>query len=236
MNQAHRALIILTSHSQLGDTGKPTGFYWEELATPYWALRDRGISVDLASITGGEPPADPNSATDDDMNDDVKRFMDDDKAMESLKNTSSIDSVDSQAYDLIYLPGGHGTMWDFSQTPEVGHVVAAAYENNAVIGAVCHGVAGLTNALLPSGEPLITKRQINGFTDAEEEAAQLSKVVPYSLESALKERGCKFDSGENFKEFAIKDGRLVTGQNPASSAKVATLMIQALHETNQISD
>ena len=163
--------MILTSHGQLGDTGRKTGFYWEEFATPYWKLRDAGHTVDIASVKGGNPPADPGSAQPDGRAKSVQRFMDDAKAMAALKASKPIEEAELGDYDAVFLPGGHGTMWDLAQTSSVGEKIARAFEAGAVVAAVCHGPAGLTNAILSNGEPLVKGRKVNSFTDAEEEAA-----------------------------------------------------------------
>lgn len=228
----NKALAILTSHGVKGTTDEPTGFYWEELATPYWRLRDAGYVVDIASVSGGEPPADPGSAAADGRPALVQRFMDDEAAMRSLTNSRHLADLDPSSYAAVFLPGGHGTMWDLAQTPTVGEIVARAYENGAVIAAVCHGPAGLVGARLASGEPLVRGKRINSFTDAEEEAVGLTAVVPYLLERRLRELGGIFESNpENFQPHAVRDGRLVTGQNPRSSERVASLMLEALAQT-----
>lgn len=226
-----RALFILTSHGDLGDTGKPTGFYWEEMATPYWALRDEGYEVELASVAGGAPPADPASADEDPRPEPVTRFMDDSEAMAALRATKAITDVDAAAYDVVFLPGGHGTMWDLAQTEHVGAAVSRAWAAGAVVGAVCHGPAGLVGATLPDGTPLVAGRKVNGFTDAEERAAGLETTVPFLLETRLRQLGAKFEgNSEPFGPHAVRDGRLVTGQNPASSGRVAELLLDTLAE------
>lgn len=225
-----RALIILTSHDTLGDTGNKTGFFWEEMATPYWALVDHGLTVDIASVAGGEPPADPGSAEEKNINDDVRRFQADDVAMKALKNTAAIETVDASAYRLIYVPGGHGTMWDLSQTTAVGNVISSAFDDGAIVGSVCHGPAGLLNVTLAGGDALVKGRKVTGFTNSEEKAVGLEEVVPYLLETRLRELGADYVKGDDFQPHAVRDGRLVTGQNPASSAKVAELMIEALEK------
>ena len=227
-----RALVILTSHGVKGDTGEPTGFYWEELTTPYWRLRDDGFAVDIASVQGGEPPADPSSAEGEDLPGSVDRFRNDDDAMRALKQSRAVAEVDAMAYDLVYLPGGHGTMWDTGQSADVARAIVSAYENGAVIGAVCHGPAGLTGAVLSTGDPLVRGKRVNSFTDSEEEAAGLTDVVPYLLESRLRALGGRFEGNpKDFEPYAVRDGRLVTGQNPASSDRVADLMLEAAAES-----
>ena len=226
---AKRALIILTSHAEIVATGKATGFYWEELATPYWRLSDAGLAVDIASVRGGDAPADPGSASAENRPASVQRFMDDARAMAARRNTLRLLDVDPAAYDVVFLPGGHGTMWDMAQTTRVGEVVAQAYENGAVIGAVCHGPAGLVGARLSDGTPLVAGKRVNSFTDAEEEAVGFTETVPYLLEKSLRALGAVFEGNpRNFEAHAVRDDRLVTGQNPRSSARVATALLDAI--------
>lgn len=230
-----RLLMILTSTDTLGQDGAPTGFYWEELAVPYWTFRDEGYSVELASIQGGHPPADP--ASDDDPQARpraVRRFMEDTQAMKALENTIPIGDVDPKRYDGVFLPGGHGTMWDFHQTPQVAATVSTIHEQGGVIGAVCHGPAGLLGTMRSDGTPLLKGRKVNGFTNSEEKAAELADVVPFLLEDELKAEGAVFErSSEDFCGFAIRDARIVTGQNPDSSAAVAEHMLAALNDTHR---
>ncbi|WP_405405835.1 type 1 glutamine amidotransferase domain-containing protein [Paracoccus sp. Ld10] len=222
-----KALFILTSHDKLGDTGKPTGFYWEELAAPYWILSDAGWQIELASIQGGKPPADPSSAEGDAVTDDVRRLLADDAIMNKLENTTKVDDVEVSGCDIVYLPGGHGTMWDLPASKALGDLLGAAFDKGAVVGAVCHGPAGLLSAKLSSGNPLVHGRRVAGFTNSEEDAVGLSDVVPFLLEDELKARGGKHQKGPDWQPFAVADGKLVTGQNPASSAEVARLMLAA---------
>ena len=227
-----RAIFIVTSHDRKGETDDPTGFYWEELATPYWALRDAGFEIDIASVTGGEPPADPGSAKVDGRPSSVQRFMDDPSAMAALKLSHPVSAIDGSTYQVVFAPGGHGTMWDLAQTPDVGRVIVEAYEAGGVVGAVCHGPAALVGATLSSGRPLVEGMRVNSFTDAEEDAVGLTDVVPYLLETRLRELGAKFEgNANNFQPHAVRDGRLVTGQNPRSSQDVATLILEAAQDT-----
>lgn len=226
-----KILIILTSHAALGATGRKTGFYWEELAEPYWAFRDAGHDVGLASIRGGMPPVDPGSDTAETRTDAVDRFAADDGAMTALKNARAVADVNVAEWDAVFLPGGHGTMWDFSQTPELTALVGRIHDRGGVVGAVCHGPAGLIGASLPTGRPLVEGRTVTGFSNAEEDAVGLSDVVPYALEDALRGAGADYVSGDAFAAHAVRDGRLVTGQNPQSSRKVADLFLGALADT-----
>ena len=226
-----KALIIVTSIAEMGKDGKATGFYWEELAEPYWALIDAGLTVDFVSTAGGLPPADPTSAKPENRTPAVQRFLDDAAAMAGLAASRPVASAKAEDYVAIYLPGGHGTMWDLAQTPAVGELVALAFDRGAVVGAVCHGGAGLVNSTLASGEPLVKGRRVNSFTDAEEKAAGLATTVPYLLETALREKGALFEgNAENFESHAVQDGNLITGQNPKSTPAVTKLMMLAVHQ------
>ena len=222
-----KALFILTSHDTLGDTGKPTGFYWEELAAPYWILSDAGWQIELASIKGGKPPADPSSAEGDAMTDEVRRLLADEAVMNKLENTTKVEDVEVSGCDIVFLPGGHGTMWDLPNSKALGDLLGRAFEKGAVVGAVCHGPAGLLSARLASGDPLVHGRRVAGFTNSEEDAVGLSDVVPFMLEDQLKAQGGHHQKGPDWQPFAVADGNLVTGQNPASSAEVARLMLKA---------
>ncbi|WDA12338.1 type 1 glutamine amidotransferase domain-containing protein [Paracoccus marcusii] len=222
-----KALFILTSHDTLGDTGKPTGFYWEELAAPYWILSDAGWQIELASIKGGKPPADPSSAEGDAMTDEVRRLLADEAVMNKLENTTKVEDVEVSGCDILFLPGGHGTMWDLPNSKALGDLLGRAFDKGAVVGAVCHGPAGLLSARLASGDPLVHGRRVAGFTNSEEDAVGLSDVVPFMLEDQLKAQGGHHQKGPDWQPFAVADGNLVTGQNPASSAEVARLMLKA---------
>ena len=222
-----KALIILTSHDTLGDSGKPTGFYWEELAAPYWILSDAGYRVELASIRGGRPPADPSSEADEAVTAAVRRFWADDAAMHRLDHTERVEDVEVSGCDIVFLPGGHGTMWDLPESEALGALLARAWDAGAVVGAVCHGPAGLLAAKLSSGASLVEGRRVAGFTNAEEDAVGLSDTVPFLLQERLEAQGASFQCGPDWQSFAVSDGKLVTGQNPASSAEVARLMLEA---------
>ncbi|MEL7093005.1 MAG: type 1 glutamine amidotransferase domain-containing protein [Pseudomonadota bacterium] len=221
-----KALILLTSHNTLGSTGKPTGFHWVEMATPYYALKEAGHDVTLASIVGGRPPSDPGSSDPDSREADVDRFLKDTAAMDALERTVPLQDLDAGDFDIVYVPGGHGTMWDMAQTKDVGQFIAKAWENGAIVGSVCHGPAALTEAYLSDGTPLVRGKRINAFTDAEEHAVNLQDVVPYMLESRLRELGAIFEGNkDNFGVHVARDTRLVTGQNPASVPELAAALI-----------
>lgn len=214
-----KALIVVTSHDRLGDTGKPTGYYLPEVTHPYFALVDAGVAVDIASPRGGEAPMDPSSG---DRSDPANaRFLASAADREKTARTIALADVDPARYDAILFAGGHGTMWDFREDRHVQRLAAAIHEKGGVVAAVCHGPAALVDVRLASGEPLVAGKRVTGFSDAEEEAAKLTKVVPFLLERALVERGGRYEKADGlWQAHVVTDGRLVTGQNPASAAGV----------------
>jgi putative intracellular protease/amidase len=224
----NKVVIVVTSCSELGATGRKTGFYFDEMATPYWALVDAGYDVEIASIKGGRAPWDPGSYGEDGQRPaSVQRFINDAFSMAKLRESSTVGSLDAAAYRAVFLPGGHGTMWDFTDS-KLAELVGHAWDNGAVVGAVCHGPAGLLHAKRADGRPLVEGLAVNSFTDAEEAAVQLADVVPFLLETELRNRGARFECTGNFLAHAVRDGRLVTGQNPRSVEHVARLMLEAL--------
>ena len=226
------ALIVLTSYTTLGETDRPTGFYFDEMATPYWALVDAGHEVTIASIRGGAAVHDPASVDADPAKRPapVARFLADADAMEKLAATSAIDELAVDHFDAVFLPGGHGTMWDFADSEPLANLVGAAFDRGGVVAAVCHGPAGLVGARRADGRPLVEGLRVNAFTDAEEAAVGLTDTVPFALESRLRELGARFEGGPDFAAFAVRDDRLITGQNPASAELVARHLVDALGE------
>jgi putative intracellular protease/amidase len=228
MTRTNNALIIVTSHDQLGKTGKATGFYFDEMAAPYWALMDAGYRVDIASIKGGAAPYDKGSFGEDGNRPAaVQRFIDDEASMQKIASTVAVTNIDMTKYDAMFLPGGHGTMWDFTDA-NLTSQIGKAWDNGAVIGAVCHGPAALVHVMKADGTPLVAGLKVNAFTNAEEEAVGLTAIVPFLLETELRKRGALFQNTANFKSHAVRDGRLVTGQNPQSADAVAKLLIETL--------
>lgn len=222
------ALLILTSHRQLGDTGRGTGFYFDEMAAPYWALVDHGWDVTIASVAGGQAHADPKTLVEADKRPPmVGRFMDNQQAMDKLSRTAKASEVDPTNYECVFLPGGHGAMWDFDDLT-IGQIITEAWANGAVIGAVCHGPAGLLQATAENGEPLVRGKKVNSFTDAETRQIELVGVEPFLLETRLRELGGLFECSDNFTSHAVQDGRLITGQNPQSTVAVCQLLTEAL--------
>ncbi len=227
MTEHKKALIIVTSHDQLGNTGKKTGFHYEELAVPYWKFIDAGYTVDIASIQGGKAPIDPPATTETVKPAAVKRFLDDAEAQRKITNTLPISSVCVKGYCIVYLPGGHGTMWDFPDSKELTALIEAGYAQGSVLSAVCHGLAGFINAKKPDGTHFVSGRKINSFTNAEEEVVGLTTTVPFLLETKLRSLGALFESAPNFAPKVVVDDKLITGQNPASCSALANAILTA---------
>ncbi|XSG81725.1 MAG: type 1 glutamine amidotransferase domain-containing protein [Methyloligella sp. ZOD6] len=225
-------LIILTSSATMGAGGEPTGLWFEELATPYYAFVDEGAEVTLASIQGGKAPIDPRSLEPEGGTpESVTRFKADEKASTALENTKPISEIDVSKYDAVFLPGGHGTMWDLPKSETLADLLTKAWGQEKVVAAVCHGPAGLVNAKDEDGDPIVKGRRVTAFTNSEEVAVDLQDKVPFLLEDRLKELGADFEKVGDFQPFAVVDGRLVTGQNPASSAEAAKLTLEAVKKT-----
>lgn len=227
-----KILMVLTSHAAMGDTGKPTGVWFEELATPYYAFVDAGAQVDVVSIQGGRVPIDPRSLKPAGENEaSVDRFLKDAGAMRKIEASLKIDQVSAQGYHAVFLPGGHGTMWDLPNSSALAGLLSTAWANGKVVAAVCHGPAGLVNAKDEAGRPIVAGRRVSAFTNSEEDAAGLTETVPFLLETRLRDLGARFEGGPDFTPYAVRDGRLVTGQNPASSEEVARLTLEAVRES-----
>jgi putative intracellular protease/amidase len=220
-----KVLIIVTSHAQLGGTGRRTGFWFEELAAPYYELVDGGASVDIASPAGGLPPADP--ASEQDPPETVRRFRADAAAMAKLSHTLRLDAV-APTYDAYFVAGGHGVMWDLASDATLARLLGDAAAAGKVIAAVCHGPAALVEVKLRDGTPLVAGRRVAAFSNEEERAVQLDSAVPFALEDRLKQLGARYERGPMWSSFAVRDGALVTGQNPQSSVAVARALLGAL--------
>jgi putative intracellular protease/amidase len=220
-----KILMIVTSHDRLGATDTKTGFWLEELAAPYLEFIRAGAQVDIASPRGGKPPADPKSESE--PTPAVKAFLADAAARAKLDATLRLSDVKG-GYDAYFVVGGHGVMWDLADNPALGTLLGRAYDDGKVVSAVCHGPGALVNVRLSNGEPLVKNKKVTGFTNAEEKAVGLAEVVPFLLESALRERGGAYESGPLWQPYAVTDGRLVTGQNPASSAPAAQQVLKLL--------
>ncbi|MEM7721221.1 MAG: type 1 glutamine amidotransferase domain-containing protein [Pseudomonadota bacterium] len=229
MTQA-KILIIATSASQMDD-GDQTGVWLEELTTPYYAFLDSGAEVTLASIKGGEIPVDQRSMAPEGENDaSVERYLKDTAAQLAVRNTVRIDDIDGLGmdFDAVFLPGGHGTMFDYPTNKTLASMIEAFDRAGKVVAAVCHGPAGLVLAKNEDGTPFVKGRTVAGFTDSEEHAVGLQDAVPFLLETRLRELGANYQSAPDFEPFAVQDGTLVTGQNPASATKTADLVMAAI--------
>lgn len=224
-----RILMIVTSNARMGDTGQPTGLWAEELAVPYYALADAGVEVTLASPAGGPAPIDPGSIKPVGQNDPVvERFLADTLLQGRIAATPKASEFDGAAFDAVFFPGGHGTMWDLPVDAGVTRAVERAFAASKLIASVCHGAAGLVTAKRPDGQSIVKDLRVNSFTDAEEKAVGLEKVVPFLLETRLRELGGRFEGTGNWQPFALRDGQLITGQNPQSSHLVAQSLLAAL--------
>lgn len=231
MSTTLKILMILTSQATMGDDPRPTGVWLEELTTPYYVFVDAGVEVDIASIAGGKIPIDPHSLQAAGKNPpSVERFLKDPSAKQKIETSIKIDGISPKGYAAVFLPGGHGTMWDLATSNNLAKLLTNAWADGKVISAVCHGPAGLVNAKDASGQPLVAGRRVAAFTNSEEAAAGLTHMMPFLLETRIRDLGAKYESGPDFQTFAIRDGKLVTGQNPASSAEVARLVLQATKE------
>jgi putative intracellular protease/amidase len=222
-----KILMVLTSHDQLGDTGRKTGFWLEEFAAPYFVFRDAGVELTLASPKGGQPPIDPKSDLPEGQTPAMARFKLDKTAQEALANTVKLDEMKSQDFDTIFYVGGHGPMWDLVDNPDSIALIESFYNSGKPVAAVCHSPA-VFHRVMYNGAPLVKGKRVTGFTNGEEEAVQLTKVVPFLVEEELKRIGGLYEKAADWESFAVVDGRLVTGQNPASSTTAARELLNVL--------
>lgn len=222
-----QVLFLCTSHDKLGDTDKPTGLWAEEVAAPYYILEEAGVNVDIASIKGGKIPLDPVSLQGD-LTDHTHSFVNNHRDLKGkVENSISIAEA-TKEYDGVFLPGGHGVCYDFPDNPQLIALLESFWAKGKVVSAVCHGPVGLVNIKDLSGDYIVKGRKVTGFTNSEEEAVGKTAFVPFLLEDMLKERGGLFERGPDWVPFAVADGKLITGQNPMSSVKVAGLILGAL--------
>lgn len=223
-----QVLIVLTSHSELGNTGHKTGFWVEEFAAPYYVLADAGAEVTLASPKGGQPPIDPKSELAEFQTAATNRFKQDEALQKKLAHTVKLNEVNAEDYDAVFYPGGHGPLWDLAGDPNSIALIEAFYKQHKPVAFVCHAPAALVKVKGPDGEPLVKGKEVTGFSNTEEEAVQLTNVVPFLLEDELKKLGGIYSKGNDWHPYALKDGLLITGQNPASSSEVAKILIETL--------
>lgn len=222
-----KVLMVLTSHDRLGNTGKPTGFWLEEFAAPYYVFKDAGAEITVASPKGGQPPIDPKSDEPDGQTDATTRFKKDPAVQQVLANTVKLSDVTADGYDTVFYPGGHGPLWDLAEDPVSIALIEAFYNAGKPVATVCHGPAVL-HRVTYQGQPIVKGKRVTGFTNSEEEAVQLTKVVPFLVEDELKRLGGLYEKAADWQSFVIVDGRLITGQNPASSTAAAQELIKVL--------
>tara|TARA_R110000868_G_scaffold46685_14_gene154028 strand:- start:404 stop:1081 length:678 start_codon:yes stop_codon:yes gene_type:complete len=223
-----KILMVLTSHDQLGDTGKKTGFWLEEFAAPYYVFKDAGAEVALASPKGGQPPIDPSSDAEDAQTEATRRFKGDTAAQQDLAHTTTLADVSADGFDAIFYPGGHGPLWDLAEDAHSKALIEAFAGSDRPVGAVCHAPAVFRHTQGQDGKPLVSGKTVTGFTNTEEEAAGLTKVVPFLVEDMLKANGGEYQKGADWASFVVTDGKLVTGQNPASSEEAARKLLGLL--------
>ncbi len=221
-------LMVLTSHAALGNTGKKTGFWLEEFAAPYYALKDAGHAITLASPKGGQPPLDPKSDAPDAQTDATRRFKADGAAQQQLAMTEVLADIDGSMFDGVFYPGGHGPMWDLAEDTDSKSLIEETLTAGKPVALVCHAPAALKNVKTRDGASLVRGRKVTGFTNGEEEAVGLTDVVPYLLEEMLKAKGADYSKAPDFNAYVVTDGLLITGQNPASSGPAAEALMKAL--------
>ncbi|WP_151632041.1 type 1 glutamine amidotransferase domain-containing protein [Noviherbaspirillum aerium] len=221
-------LMVLTSHDQLGNTGKKTGFWLEEFAAPYYVFKDAGARVTLASPKGGQPPLDPKSDEPDAQTPATERFRKDPEAQQALADTVLLSSVSHEEFDAVFYPGGHGPLWDLSEDQDSLTMIQSMHAAGKPVAAVCHAPGVFRHAKLHNGRPLVEGKRVTGFTNTEEEAVQLTKIVPFLVEDSLKRSGGNFSRGPDWASYVQVDGTIVTGQNPASSEAAAQEVLNLL--------
>jgi len=223
-----KVLIVLTSHDKLGDTDHKTGFWVEEFAAPYYVFKDAGFDITLASPLGGQPPVDPTSQLSDFQTDATKRYDQDDAVKAELANTVLLSSVKEADYDAVFYPGGHGPLWDLAYNTDSIKLIESFLAVNKPVGAVCHASAVLLDIKDSNGEYVIKGKAVAGFTNSEEAAVELTDIVPFLVEDELIKRGADYQKADDFHAFAVQDGLIISGQNPASSELVAEKLIAQL--------
>ena len=225
-----KILMVLTSHDKLGDTGRKTGFWLEELAAPYFVFRDSGAEIVLASPKGGQPPLDPKSNEPSFQTDLTHRFEADTAAKRQLASTVRLDSIKQEDYDTVFYPGGHGPMWDLAEDNNSVRLLESFLAAGKTIAVVCHSTGALRHVKNPGGGLLVAGKTVTGFTNGEETAVELTKVVPFLVEDEMLRLGATFSKVKNWGVHTVADGQLITGQNPASSGPAAKLLIETLKE------
>ncbi|MEO0377137.1 MAG: type 1 glutamine amidotransferase domain-containing protein [Cyanobacteria bacterium P01_A01_bin.17] len=223
-----KILMILTSHDRLGDTDRKTGFWLEEFTAPYYVFKDAQAEITLASPKGGQPPLDPKSNDPSQQTDSTHRFEDDSEAQAALANTVTLSSINTADYDAVFYPGGHGPLWDLAEDSKSIAVIESMYAAGKTVSAVCHAPAVLRHAKAPDGTALVQGKSVTGFSNTEEAAVELTEIVPFLVEDELKAKGGNYSKGEDWQPYTLTDGKLITGQNPASSVAVAQAVLKQL--------
>ena len=223
-----KILIVLTSHSELGNSGEKTGFWIEEFASPYYVLADAGADIDIASPKGEQPPVDPKSELPDAQTESTKRFYKDNSVIDKVAFSKKLSEIKQEDYDAVFYPGGHGPLWDLVNDKESIKLIEEFYNNQKPIAFVCHAPAALINTKAENGQPLIKGKHLTSFSNTEEEALKLTYVVPFLLEDELKKLGAHYTKGQDWSSYIKQDGLLITGQNPASSEAVANQLLKIL--------
>ena len=223
-----KILVVLTSHDELGNTGRKTGFWLEELAAPYYAFKDAGADIVLASPRGGQPPLDPKSNEPASQTEATRRFEADRDAKAALAATVPLARVSSAEFDTVFYPGGHGPLWDLAEDPQSIKLIEATLAAGKPVALVCHAPGVLRHVKAPDGTPLVQGKSVTGFTNSEEAAVGLTDVVPFLVEDELKRNGGRFSNGPDWAPHVVADGLLITGQNPASSAPAAKTLLEML--------
>jgi putative intracellular protease/amidase len=218
--------MVITSHDELGNTGRKTGFWLEELAAPYYVFKDAGAEITMASPKGGQPPLDPKSNEPSSQTDQTRRFESDPVASAQLAKTVRLDSVRQEDFDTLFYPGGHGPLWDLAEDKDSVRLLESFIAAEKPVALVCHAPGALRHVMTPAGRPLVEGKRVTGFTNSEEDGAGLTEVVPFLVEDELKAKGGRFESTQDWGVFIVTDGLLTTGQNPASSSAAATRLLE----------
>ncbi len=229
-SKSQKILMVLTSHADLGNTGEKTGFWVEEFAAPYYVFVDAGIDVTLASPAGGQPPVDPKSELDDFQTAATKRFNADVQAQQQLANTQVLNELEADDFAGVFYPGGHGPLWDLTDDKDSISLIEAFLASDKPVAAVCHASAVLLNAVDEQGVAVVKEKAVTGFSNTEEEAVQLTDIVPFLLEDELKKKGAEYQKVSDWNSFVVQDGLLITGQNPASSESAAEKLLNLLQD------
>lgn len=223
-----KVLFVVTSHDELGNTGKKTGFWVEEFAAPYYVFKDAGFDVTVATPKGGQAPIDPSSEVPDAQTEATERYYKDETVQQIIANTYKLSEQKATDFDAVFYPGGHGPLWDLANDSDSQKLILDFYNNEKPVGAVCHAPGVFKNVKLENGEPLVKGKNVTGFSNTEEDAVQLTDVVPFLVEDELKKLGGNYSKTNDWGVHVVEDGLLITGQNPASSEQVAEKLIALL--------